>query len=147
MLKDKIIFLREEKKTIATLNGSFDLLHAGHLKIIYEASLLADVLFILLNTDKSIKAYKGEKRPIISLEYRIQMVTALEFVDFVSWFDETTPIKILKKIKPDVHVNGEEYGENCIEKKIVEKYGKLHLVKKDIPLSSSKIIEKIRCDL
>jgi len=146
-LKNKIDLLKKEGKTIATLNGSFDLLHAGHLKIIYEASLLSDVLFVLLNTDESIKKYKNKKRPIISLEYRMQMVAALEFVDFVSWFNETNPINILKKIKPNIHVNGEEYGDNCIEKKVVEKYGRLHIVKKDIPLSSSKIIEKIKCDL
>src|SRR3990167_6219787 len=62
--------IRNEKKTIATLNGSFDLLHAGHLYIIHQASMKADVLFVLLNSDQSIRAYKSLKRPIIELKYR-----------------------------------------------------------------------------
>src|SRR5437016_340427 len=74
--------LREEGNTIATLNGSFDLLHAGHLQIIYEASQTADLLIVALNSDASIKKYKSPNRPIIPLEYRIQMMTALEFVNY-----------------------------------------------------------------
>ena len=94
------------KGTIATLNGSFDLLHAGHLFIIHEASLQADCLIVALNTDSSIQRYKSPKRPIISLQYRLETVAALEFVTHVTWFDETDPRELLKKIRPHVHVNG-----------------------------------------
>ncbi|MBI5346101.1 MAG: adenylyltransferase/cytidyltransferase family protein [Chlamydiae bacterium] len=144
-LTQKIEELKAAKKTIATLNGSFDLLHAGHLHIIYEASCQADVLIVALNTDDSIKRYKNVKRPIIPLEYRLAMMSALAFVDYVTYFDETDPIKILSIIKPNVHVNGAEYGENCIEAETVRANGgKIHIVKLKEGLSTSKILEKIK---
>src|SRR5690606_2349043 len=104
-------------------NGSFDLLHAGHLQILYTAAQAADVLIVALNSDRSIKEYKSPKRPIITLDYRMQMIAALCWVDYVTYFDETDPIALLTKIKPDIHVNGSEYGENCIEAEIVKRYG------------------------
>lgn len=140
-----IDFLRKKNKKITTLNGSFDLLHAGHLEIIFEASQQGDVLIAALNTDRSIQQYKSHKRPIISLEYRLQMMAALEFVDYLTWFDEIDPRELLTIIKPDVHVNGAEYGENCIEAETVKAYGgKIHIVSLVPGLSTSKIIHKIQ---
>lgn len=137
--------MRRQKKKIATLNGSFDLLHAGHMQILYEASCQADVLLVALNTDSSIKRYKSEKRPIISLPYRLQMMASLQFVDYVTWFDETDPRVLLEKIKPDVHVNGAEYGSDCIEADIVKKHGgRIHIVSLVPGLSTSAIMEKIQ---
>lgn len=77
-LERKVAELRRSGKTIATLNGSFDLLHAGHLQILFEASQVADILIVALNTDQSIKKYKSPEKPIIPLEYRMQMIVALE---------------------------------------------------------------------
>lgn len=143
-LQGKITDIRRDGHKIATLNGSFDLMHAGHLQIIYEASQVADILIVALNTDKSIQTYKNPERPIIPLEYRLQIMAALEFVDFVTWFDETDPRILLSKIKPDVHVNGAEYGENCIEAETVKQYGgKIHIVQLVPGLSTSMIIKKI----
>ena len=123
------------------------MLHAGHLQIIYEASLQGDVLIVALNSDASIKKYKSIKRPIIPLKYRLMMMAALEFVDYVTYFEETDPCRILSMIKPDVHVNGREYGENCIEADTVKKNGgRLHLVELVPSLSTTKIIEKIKCE-
>jgi rfaE bifunctional protein nucleotidyltransferase chain/domain len=137
--------LREKGKSIATLNGSFDLLHAGHLEILYQASLQADILIVALNTDASIKKYKNANRPLVSLEYRLQMMSALQFVDYVTWFDETDPRELLKKIKPDVHVNGAEYGENCIEAEIVKANGgRIHIVQLIPGLSTSVLLQKIK---
>ncbi len=136
--------LKESGKTLATLNGSFDLLHAGHLHIIYEASQQADLLIVALNSDLSIQNYKSLLRPIIPLHYRLRMISALAFVDHVTVFDETDPRQILGKIKPDVHVNGAEYGDQCIEAEVVcENGGKLHLVERIDGLSTSDIIKKI----
>lgn len=130
--------------TVATLNGSFDLLHTGHLQMIYEASLQADVLIVALNTDSSIKRYKSEERPIIPLEDRLQMMAALEFVDYVTYFDETDPCAFLRIVNPDVHVNGAEYGENCIEADVVKK---LHIVKLVPGCSTTALIQRIKeCD-
>ena len=137
--------LRSQGNSIATLNGSFDLLHAGHLYMIHQASLQADILFVLLNTDASIKRYKGVSRPLISLQHRLEMMAALEFVDFITWFEEDDPRNILKRIRPDVHVNGKEYGKDCIEAKTVLSFeGKLHLVDRIPSLSTTSIIDKIK---
>lgn len=136
--------LKKRKKTIVTYNGSFDILHLGHVKSLQEAKKQGDVLIVPLNSDKSIKAYKSPKRPIIPQSQRAQMLAALSCVDYVVIFNETNPIKILDKIKPDIHCNGADYGKNCIEKDIVEKNGgKIHILKWIPSLSTSKIIKKI----
>jgi rfaE bifunctional protein nucleotidyltransferase chain/domain len=138
--------LKDKGHTLATLNGSFDLLHAGHLYILYEASKVADILIVALNSDASIKGYKGPKRPIISLDYRIQLISALSFVDFVTWFDESDPRELIKTIRPDIHVNGAEYGSNCIEADVLSEIGgKLHLVDRIPGLATSHIVERIKC--
>jgi rfaE bifunctional protein nucleotidyltransferase chain/domain len=143
-LKSKVADLRKQSKRIATLNGSFDMLHAGHLEIIFQASQVADVLIVALNSDQSIKQYKHPSRPIIPLEYRLQMMAALGFVDYVTWFEETDPRKLLETIRPDVHVNGAEYGANCIEAETVILHGgKIHIVQLVPGLSTSQIIKKI----
>lgn len=144
-LAAKVAELKKQGLKIATLNGSFDLLHAGHLHIIYEASKTADVLIVALNTDRSIQSYKSIHRPIIPLEYRVQMMCALEFVSYVTWFDETDPRTILEAIKPDVHVNGAEYGLECIEAETVEQGGgRVEIVHLVPGLSTSRVIETIR---
>lgn len=144
LLRAKTAEIRADNQTIATLNGSFDLLHAGHLQIIHEASTTADVLILALNSDSSIKKYKHPLRPIIPLEYRLQMISALEFVNYVTWFEETDPCQLLNIIKPNVHVNGAEYGENCIEAETVRRNGgRLHIVKLIPGLSTSMILKKI----
>lgn len=143
-LQDAVEGIKSRGRTIATLNGSFDLLHAGHLHMIYSASQVADCLIVALNSDTSIRQYKSPDRPIIPLQYRLQMMAALEFVDFVTYFDETDPIKLLSVIQPDVHVNGAEYGENCIEAETVKAYGgRIEIVKLVEGLSTSNIINKI----
>lgn len=136
---------KSEGYTIATLNGSFDLLHAGHLQIIFEASQMADLLIVALNSDESIRKYKSIDRPIIPLNYRIQMMAALEFVDFVTWFEETDPRDILRDINPNIHVNGAEYGHQCIEADIVKSAGgQIHIVELVPGLSTTYIIKKIQ---
>jgi D-glycero-beta-D-manno-heptose 1-phosphate adenylyltransferase len=143
-IEEKVADLRSLNKTIATLNGSFDLLHAGHLEMIFQASKQADILIIALNTDRSIQEYKSPLRPIIPLQQRLYMMAALDMVDYVTWFDEVDPRKILSRIRPDVHVNGAEYGENCIEAEVIRAHGgKMHIVELVAGLSTSQIIKKI----
>ncbi len=144
-LEMAVLAIKQKGRSIATLNGSFDLLHAGHLYIIHQASLQADCLIVALNSDSSIQRYKSTKRPFVPLKYRLEMVGALEFVDYVTWFDETDPCELLLKIRPDVHVNGAEYGADCIEAAAVKKGGtRLHLVDRIPSLSTTELIEKIR---
>lgn len=137
--------IEEESKTIVTLNGSFDLMHSGHLEIIFQASKLGDVLVVGLNTDRSIQSYKSQSRPIIKLSDRMSMIAAIGLVDHVSYFDETTPCAWLEMIRGHIHVNGAEYGLNCIESETLKKIGsKLHLVERVPGLATSEIIEKIK---
>jgi len=136
--------MRLAGKSIVTTNGSFDLLHAGHLHTLFEGKQLGDVFIVLLNTDASVRSYKGESRPIIELKYRLQMMAALRFVDFVSYFDEPDPRRILTEIAPDIHVNSAEYGADCIEREVVEAGGgKVKLIDKIDSLSTSAVITKI----
>lgn len=144
-ISEKAAKFHASGKKITTLNGSFDLLHAGHLHIIYEASKCGDILIVALNSDRSIQQYKSSDRPLIPLEYRLQMMAALSFVDYITWFDETTPNALLAKIKPHTHANGAEYGENCIEAETVKSNGgKLHIIPLVPGLSTTDIVKKIR---
>ncbi len=144
-LENLSLELKAQGHKVVTVNGSFDLLHAGHLHILNEAALQGDKLIVLLNSDLSIKKYKSEDRPIIALKYRLEMMAALECVDFVSNFDETDPINCLARVKPDVHVNGIEYKDGCIEEQVVKKFGgKLHFVDRIDGLATSQIIKKIQ---
>lgn len=146
---DKVVAsLRLEGKSIATINGSFDLLHAGHLHILFEAAKQADVLIVALNSDDSVKQYKSPNRPIITLQYRLELVAALACVSYVTWFEETTPCSLLARIRPDVHVNGAEYGRNCVEADIVlNSGGRLHLVERIPGLATSDVLQRARsCD-
>jgi D-glycero-beta-D-manno-heptose 1-phosphate adenylyltransferase len=135
--------LRKNKLKVVTLNGTFDLLHTGHLHILYEAKKQGDILIVAINSDSSIKILKGEKRPINPLLNRLEFIAAFSFVDYVTWFEETTPLNILEKLHPDVHVNGIEYGENCIEAPFLRSiHAKLHLVDRLENLSSTRILEQ-----
>jgi D-glycero-beta-D-manno-heptose 1-phosphate adenylyltransferase len=144
-LKKKSEDLKTEKRVIVTLNGSFDLLHAGHLYIIHQAKQLGDILIVALNTDASIRSYKGLSRPLIPLNERIEMMCAFEFVDYVTWFDEPDPRAILAIIAPHIHANGAEYGQNCIEADVVTQAGgRVHLVDRIPKLATSDLIAKIK---
>lgn len=148
-LKDVSMRLKKEGKKIVTLNGSFDLMHAGHLYILHEAKKQGDILIVALNSDASIRAYKSKDRPIIDLENRKKMMASCMFVDYVTVFDETTPCHVLSLICPDIHVNGAEYGDNCVEKQTVESCGgKIYLVDRIPGLSTTEVIKKIKnlCD-
>lgn len=136
--------VKKSGKTLVTLNGSFDLLHAGHLEMLYQASLQGDLLIVALNSDSSIKQYKSPDRPFILLEQRMQMLAALDMVDYVTWFEETDPRLLLSKLKPNVHVNGAEYGKNCIEAETVKAHGgRLHIVELVPGLSTTQIVNRI----
>ncbi|MBN1645275.1 adenylyltransferase/cytidyltransferase family protein [Candidatus Woesearchaeota archaeon] len=137
--------LRSQGKKIVTTNGSFDILHYGHVFAFNKAKEQGDILIVGLNSDISIKKYKGNDRPIIPQEYRAKLLAALECVDYVVLFDETIPNDFLEKVKPDVHVNEANYGENCIEAPVIKKHGgKLYLFKREIEgVSTTGIIHKI----
>ena len=108
-LADRLPELRSKKKVVFT-NGCFDLLHRGHVSYLEEASERGDLLIVALNSDPSVKRLKGESRPVHSLEDRLRVLAALESVDYVTWFEEDTPVSLLKKLKPDLLVKGGDYS-------------------------------------
>lgn len=131
-------------KTIVTVNGSFDLVHAGHVRMLEEAKREGDVLAVLVNSDASVKAYKGPSRPIVPEAERAELVAALEPVDYVTIFHELTPKAILGEIKPHVHCNGPEWGRFCIERPVVEAAGgRLHILRKHPGRSTSWLVSRI----
>lgn len=136
--------LKKQDKKIVTYNGSFDVLHFGHIKSLEEAKQQGDVLVVLINSDESIRQYKGPSHPINSQEERAEVLSAIECVDFLVIFDEINPKEILKKIKPDIHCNGSDWGKNCIERNVVEESGgRIHILKWQTGFSTSNLIKKI----
>lgn len=139
--------LKKEGKTIVTCNGCFDILHIGHIKFLKEAKEQGDTLIVGINSDQSVKENKGAERPINNEDNRAQILSALEMVDYITIFNENTPIKLLETIQPNIHCNGEEYGENCIEAKTIKKHnGKIHLIRLKEGFSTTDIINKIKND-
>ena len=108
-------------------NGTFDLLHPGHISSLQQARQLGDALIVGVNSDRSVKAYKGPSRPILNENERATMLAALECVDAVVIFDEDTPEESLRELQPDIHCKGAEYapphGKPVPERTVVEGYG------------------------
>jgi rfaE bifunctional protein nucleotidyltransferase chain/domain len=137
--------LRAEGRSIVTFNGSFDVLHAGHVRCLREAKGQGDVLIVPLNSDASIQRYKGRTRPIVPEGDRAEMLAALECVDHVVLFDDIVPMGIISEIRPDVHCNGADWGPCCIEKEAVEKGGgRIHILEWAPGRSTSELLKKIR---
>jgi D-beta-D-heptose 7-phosphate kinase/D-beta-D-heptose 1-phosphate adenosyltransferase len=137
--------LRAKGKRIVTVNGTFDILHSGHLHILTEARQCGDVLIVAINSDASVKSYKGSSRPIVAERHRAAMLLALRMVDYVHIFNESDPIALLTEIKPDVHVNGSEYGADCIESEAVRRGGgTIHVVSRIPGLSTSGLIDAMQ---
>jgi len=136
--------LKKEDKIVVTRNGSFDLLHLGHVLSLEDAKKQGDVLIVLLNSDKSVGNYKGPGHPLVPQKTRARMLAALGDVDYVVIFDETTPNNILDKIKPNIHCVGYERGKNSVTKETVEKNkGKIYTLKEIPGFSTSELIKKI----
>ena len=116
--------LHAQGKTIVTTNGCFDILHVGHVRYLQKTKSFADVLIVLLNSDKSVKSIKGPTRPINCEDDRAEILCALSVVDYVVLFDEDSPRNLLDEIKPDVYTKGADYTmETLPEADIMRKNG------------------------
>ena len=133
------------KKVIFT-NGCFDLFHVGHARYLKRAAKFGDILIVGVNSDSSVKRLKGEKRPILPENERMELLSNLEFVSYVVKFEEDTPYNIIDKIKPDIIVKGGDYKvEDVVGKDIVEKYGgRVEICPYIDSRSTTNIIEKIK---
>ena len=138
--------LRQDKKLIVTTNGTFDILHYAHVILLQKAKNQGDVLIVLLNSDASVKRNKGEKRPIINQYERAMMLSSLQCIDYVTIFNEDTPLKYLEIIKPEFHVKGGSFIKERInqEKDLVERNKGVYIVfELEEGFSTTGIIDKI----
>jgi rfaE bifunctional protein nucleotidyltransferase chain/domain len=136
---------RQGEKTVFT-NGVFDLLHPGHIQLLQFAREQGDILVVGINDDASVRRLKGEKRPIFPLAERMEILAALECVDFIVPFSEDTPLQLIRALgKIDVLVKGGDYapGEVVGRKEVEGWGGKLCLFRLAGEYSSSALIEKI----
>jgi len=115
---------RQQGRVVAFANGCFDLLHVGHVRYLEGAKREADCLVVAVNDDGSVRALKGEGRPILSVADRAELVAALRAVDYVVTFSETTVARLLDRVKPDVHCKGTDYAVDTVpERETVRAYG------------------------
>ena len=141
-LKKKLSALRKAGRTIAFTNGCFDLMHLGHVVYLQKAKKGDRVLVVGLNSDRSIRRIKGPSRPIINQRSRAAVLAALESVDFVVIFNEDTPEKIIKAVRPDVLVKGADWkGKKVVGADIVKKVELIPYIK---GFSTTQIIKKIK---
>ncbi|MCD6116077.1 HAD-IIIA family hydrolase [bacterium] len=155
MIKDKIKsrdelsilckHIKKSGKTIGFTSGAFDLVHAGHADYLEKAAAICDILIVGVNSDLSVKRYKGEDRPLISEKHRIKVVAAFEFVNYVFLFDERRNKKNIELLKPDFYIKAGDYNqESLTSASDVKSYGgevKLIPVTEDI--STTSIIKRI----
>jgi len=109
LLRERERLGREGRRVVFT-NGCFDLLHPGHIRYLQEARRLGDALIVALNSDRSVRELKGERRPILDQNERAEVIAALGCVDYVTIFDESTPREVIAALLPDVLVKGGDWG-------------------------------------
>jgi D-beta-D-heptose 7-phosphate kinase/D-beta-D-heptose 1-phosphate adenosyltransferase len=116
--------LQNQGKKVVFTNGVFDLLHLGHVTYLREARKQGDLLVVGLNSDASVKRLKGPLKPLLPLEERAEMLLALDCVDYVSFFEEDDPHKIIQVLRPDVLVKGGDWAlDKIIGGDLVKSWG------------------------
>ncbi|MEW6556971.1 MAG: D-glycero-beta-D-manno-heptose 1-phosphate adenylyltransferase [Elusimicrobiota bacterium] len=137
-----VLQLKKANKKIVFTNGCFDILHIGHIRLLKKAKSLGDILVVGLNSDKSVKKIKGNKRPIIPENERAQILSAVSSVDFILKFSQPTPYNLIKKIKPDILVKGADWKEEkIVGSEFAKKVVRIPLVK---GYSTTGIIQKLK---
>lgn len=137
---------RRAGRTVVFTNGVFDLLHPGHVRYLRHARTLGGLLIVGLNSDRSVRASKGEMRPITPEGERLEVLSSLQCVDGVVLFDEDTPHELITAIQPDVLVKGADWGEDAIVgRDVVEaRGGRVVRVALEPGFSTTGIIERVQ---
>jgi len=138
--------LKKEDKKIIFTNGCFDILHLGHIRYLKEARRVGDILIVGLNSDNSVRSLKGKDRPLVKEEDRAEILSALEMVDYIVIFNESTPKNLIDSIIPDVLVKGGDWRkEEVVGRNTVEAQGgKVVIIPEVKGYSTSTLINKIR---
>ena len=115
---------KERGKKIVFTNGCFDIIHVGHVEDLSKAKNMGDLLIVGLNSDSSVKRLKGPDRPINREEDRAKVLSALYFVDYVVIFNEETPDRLIRKVKPDILVKGGDWQmKDIVGASFIKSYG------------------------
>ena len=143
-IDSELHFWKQNSKKIIFSNGCFDLLHKGHIDLLAKARSLGDVLIVGLNSDVSIKALKGDKRPIQNQKVRFNNLLKLNSVDLIIIFEEKTPLRLIKKIQPNIIVKGQDYKvKNVVGYNTIKGWGgEVVLVPLTKGYSTTSIIKK-----
>jgi D-beta-D-heptose 7-phosphate kinase/D-beta-D-heptose 1-phosphate adenosyltransferase len=133
-------------RRVVFTNGCFDLLHSGHLSLLRQAAELGDALVLAVNSDGSVRRLKGEGRPLVPETERAALLAALDCVDAVTIFDEDTPEEVIREVRPDVLVKGQDYRlDQVVGRDLVEAAGgRVELVPLLPDRSTSGLIDRIR---
>lgn len=137
--------LKGEGRKVVFTNGCFDLLHSGHIHIFKEAKKQGDILIVAVNDDASVRKIKGPSRPIFPLDERLEVLEALEEIDYLVAFSEETPQKIIASLLPDVLVKGGDWkiDEVVGRREVEEAGGRVVIVPYLEGFSTSDIIQRI----
>lgn len=137
--------LRADKKKVVFTNGCFDLLHSGHVHLFREAKKLGDILIVAVNDDASVKKNKGPLRPIFPLSERLEILEAIEDIDYLTSFSEETPQRIISRLLPDVLAKGGDWGPNQVvgRKEVEQDGGRVVIIPYLEGRSTSEIVDKI----
>ena len=146
VLQDLIRQSPESWHPLVFTNGCFDILHVGHVRYLTAAKQLGKTLVVGLNSDRSVRQIKGDRRPIVPEAQRAEVIAALKPVDAVVIFSETTAIATIAAIAPDIYVKGGDYAPEALpEAPTVLSYGgRIELIQVEIPTSTSAIVQRIR---
>lgn len=137
---------RRQSQSVVFTNGCFDLLHRGHVHLLREAKACGDILIVAINSDRSVKTIKGPRRPVLPENDRVELIAAMEMVDYVVLFDEPDPYRLIAELNPDVLVKGGDWSaEKIIGADVVERNGgRVAVVPYLKGFSTSEIIERIK---
>ncbi|MGB7598946.1 MAG: adenylyltransferase/cytidyltransferase family protein [Candidatus Sulfotelmatobacter sp.] len=123
-LRERVERWRDAGERIVLANGNFDLLHVGHVRYLRGAKELGGKLVVAINSDESVRALKGEGRPVMPAEERAEIVAALAVVDAVVIFSELDVRAVIREIRPDIQAKGTDYTADCVpERDVVAEYG------------------------
>jgi len=144
-LCDVCVNFKKQGLKIVFTNGCFDLLHVGHLRYLEEAKELGDALVVGVNSDRSVREIKGENRPIIPQLARAELIAGLWCVDYVTIFDDITPLSLIKAVKPDILVKGADWNlSEIVGRDFVESYGgRVHRIELTPGFSTTLIIQNV----
>jgi D-beta-D-heptose 7-phosphate kinase/D-beta-D-heptose 1-phosphate adenosyltransferase len=136
---------RQRGQTVVFTNGCFDVLHRGHVHVLRQAKAAGDLLIVGLNSDNSVRQIKGDKRPVLAQTDRVELIAAMEMVDYVVVFDEPEPTKLIAAIKPNVLAKGGDWSlDKIVGAELVQQSGgRVAVIPYLQGFSTSEIIERI----